>query len=40
VVRVGDALRDPDDGDRIVGYDGIFTGAGHVPAAATRPPSS
>ena len=30
VVRVGDALRDPDDGDRIVGYDGIFTGAGHV----------
>ncbi len=29
VVRVGDALRDPDD-DRIVGYDGIFTGAGHV----------
>jgi hypothetical protein len=30
VVRVGDALRDPDDGNRIVGYDGIFTGAGHV----------
>jgi LysM repeat protein len=30
VVRVGDALHDPDDGDRIVGYDGIFTGAGHV----------
>ena len=30
VVRVGDALRDPDDGDRVVGYDGIFTGAGHV----------
>jgi LysM repeat protein len=29
VVRVGDALRDPDD-NRIVGYDGIFTGAGHV----------
>lgn len=28
-VRVGDALRDPDD-NRIVGYDGIFTGAGHV----------
>jgi hypothetical protein len=30
VVRVGDPLRDPDDGNRIVGYDGIFTGAGHV----------
>jgi len=29
VVRVGEALRDPDD-DKIVGYDGIFTGAGHV----------
>ncbi|HEY4971700.1 MAG TPA: hypothetical protein VII35_17525, partial [Steroidobacteraceae bacterium] len=29
VVRVGDALHDPDD-NRIVGYDGIFTGAGHV----------
>jgi hypothetical protein len=29
VVRVGDPLRDPDD-DRIVGYDGIFTGSGHV----------
>jgi len=29
VVRVGDPLRDPDDG-RIVGYDGIFTGSGHV----------
>jgi LysM repeat protein len=29
VVRVGDALRDPDD-NSIVGYDGIFTGAGHV----------
>lgn len=29
VVRVGDALRDPDD-NRIVGYDGIFTGAGHI----------
>jgi hypothetical protein len=29
VVRVGDALVDPDD-NRIVGYDGIFTGAGHV----------
>jgi hypothetical protein len=30
VVRVGDPLRDPDDGNRIVGYDGIFNGAGHV----------
>jgi LysM domain-containing protein len=30
VVHVGDALRDPDDNNRIVGYDGIFTGAGHV----------
>jgi LysM domain len=30
VVRVGDPLRDPDDGNRVVGYDGIFTGAGHV----------
>jgi LysM domain len=29
IVRVGDALRDPDD-NRIVGYDGVFTGAGHV----------
>jgi hypothetical protein len=29
VVHVGDALLDPDD-NRIVGYDGIFTGAGHV----------
>jgi hypothetical protein len=29
VVRVGDALRDPDD-NKIVGYDGIFTGAGRV----------
>jgi hypothetical protein len=29
VVRVGEALVDPDD-HRIVGYDGIFTGAGHV----------
>ena len=29
VVRVGDALRDPDD-NRVLGYDGIFTGAGHV----------
>ncbi len=33
MVRVGDALRDPDDGNRIVGYDGIFTGAGHVTRA-------
>jgi len=33
VVRVGDALRDPDDGNRIVGYDGIFTGAGHITRA-------
>jgi hypothetical protein len=30
VVRVGDALRDPDDHDRVVGYDGVFTGAGHI----------
>jgi hypothetical protein len=29
VVRVGDPLRDPDD-NRIVGYDGIFTGSGHI----------
>ena len=29
VVHIGDALIDPDD-NRIVGYDGIFTGAGHV----------
>jgi hypothetical protein len=29
VLRVGDALRDPDD-NRVVGYDGIFTGAGHI----------
>src|SRR5882757_1220662 len=29
VVRVGDPLRDPDD-NRVVGYDGIFTGSGHV----------
>jgi LysM repeat protein len=29
VVRVGDPLRDPDD-NRIVGYDGIFTGSGRV----------
>jgi hypothetical protein len=29
VVHVGEALRDPDD-NAIVGYDGIFTGAGHI----------
>jgi LysM repeat protein len=29
VVRVGDALIDPDD-KRVLGYDGIFTGSGHV----------
>ena len=29
VVRVGDPLIDPDD-DRVLGYDGIFTGSGHV----------
>jgi hypothetical protein len=29
VVRVGDPLRDPDD-NRIVGYNGIYTGSGHV----------
>jgi LysM domain len=29
VIRVGDPLRDPDDG-RILGYHGIFTGSGHV----------
>jgi LysM repeat protein len=29
VVRVGEALVDPDD-NRLLGYDGIFTGAGHV----------
>jgi LysM repeat protein len=29
IVKVGDALRDPDN-NRIVGYDGIFTGSGHV----------
>lgn len=28
-VRVGDELRDPDD-NRVVGYDGIYTGSGHV----------
>ncbi len=29
VIRVGDALIDPDD-NRVLGYDGIFTGSGHV----------
>ena len=29
VVRVGDPLVDPDD-NRVLGYDGIFTGSGHV----------
>jgi hypothetical protein len=29
VIRIGDPLRDPDD-NHIVGYDGIFTGSGHV----------
>ena len=29
IIRVGDPLRDPDD-NRIVGYDGIYTGAGRV----------
>jgi LysM repeat protein len=29
VVRVGDPLIDPDD-NRLLGYDGIFTGSGHV----------
>ncbi|MGB6307416.1 MAG: LysM peptidoglycan-binding domain-containing protein [Steroidobacteraceae bacterium] len=29
VVHVGDALVDPDD-HRVVGYDGVFTGAGHI----------
>jgi len=29
VVRIGDALRDPDD-NRIVGYEGIFNGAGSI----------
>jgi hypothetical protein len=29
LIRVGDALHDPDD-NRIVGYDGIFTGSGHI----------
>ena len=29
IVRVGDALRDPDD-NRVLGYDGVYTGSGHV----------
>ena len=29
MVRVGDALRDPDD-NRLIGYDGIYLGTGHV----------
>jgi LysM repeat protein len=29
IVRVGDPLIDPDD-NRVLGYDGIFTGSGHV----------
>ncbi len=29
IIRIGDPLRDPDD-NRVVGYDGIFTGSGHV----------
>jgi hypothetical protein len=29
VIRVGDPLRDPDD-NRILGYNGIYTGSGHV----------
>src|SRR5580692_520960 len=29
LVRVGEALRDPDD-NRVLGYNGVFTGAGHV----------
>ena len=32
LVRVGDALRDPDD-NRILGYNGIYTGSGHVTRA-------
>ena len=30
IVRVGDALRDPDEHNKVVGYDGIFTGSAHV----------
>jgi hypothetical protein len=29
IIKVGDALRDPDT-HKIVGYDGVFTGSGHV----------
>jgi hypothetical protein len=29
LVRVGEALRDPDD-DRVLGYDGVYLGTGHV----------
>jgi hypothetical protein len=29
VVRVGEPLRDPDD-NRVLGYNGVFTGSGHV----------
>jgi len=32
LVRVGEPLRDPDD-DRVLGYNGVFTGAGHVTRA-------
>jgi hypothetical protein len=30
MVRVGDALRDPDDNNRLIGYDGVYLGTGHV----------
>jgi LysM domain len=30
LVRVGDPLRDPDDNNRILGYNGVYTGSGHV----------
>jgi hypothetical protein len=32
LVRVGEALRDPDD-NRVLGYNGVFTGEGHVTRA-------
>jgi LysM repeat protein len=32
LIRVGEPLRDPDD-NRILGYNGVFTGAGHVTRA-------
>ena len=32
VVRVGEPLRDPDD-NRVLGYNGVFTGAGHMTRA-------